>query len=252
MDNVGFAIEHGIGVEQDREEAARWYRRAAEQGDTQAQDRLARLLVAGGNAADLAEAQRWTRHANTLREARLKVCNAPSIIDGMYRADLDVSHDPQMSMGQFFAALGGATAHYTVRAPYLVKVADITIQNGPFNADPVSQRGAFICQGFHTRGDDHVAPVLDRNDIDDLRERRDAADYGSSDWRELDSEIDNAEMAGGLTDFMNQQIKLHPVYIQYYEIIPIGAGKYRITPVNRPVTQSHPIEVDGPKLDDAP
>jgi TPR repeat protein len=39
--NLGFAYDHGLGVEEDKAEAFKWYRLAAEQGDTEAQEWLA-------------------------------------------------------------------------------------------------------------------------------------------------------------------------------------------------------------------
>ncbi|MDG2010657.1 MAG: SEL1-like repeat protein [Candidatus Binatia bacterium] len=38
-------LEHGIGVEQDLEEAVRWYRAAAAQGDNSAEAALGRLGI---------------------------------------------------------------------------------------------------------------------------------------------------------------------------------------------------------------
>ena len=49
---------------QDYAEAAKWYRKAAEQGDTDSQNRLATLYLAGdGVAQDFAEAAKWYRKA---------------------------------------------------------------------------------------------------------------------------------------------------------------------------------------------
>ncbi len=248
IDDVGFALQQGITLVRNPREAEQWYRKAAEKGDTQAQDRLARLLIADGGAG-LEEAKHWTQRADALRKARAQVCSAPSVVAGMYQADLAVSQDPQMRLGALIAAVSGTSVQYTVRPPFLVKVTDISIRNGPFQADPVSQAGGFLCLGFHLRGDDKVVPTLDRNDIADLRERRDAANYGSDQWLADDDAINNAELAGGISDFMNAQMKLHPIYAQYYAIAPIGPGRYRVTPVNTPVTTPHPVEVDGPAID---
>ena len=54
----------GQGVPQDYAEAAKWYRKAAEQGDMDSQNRLAALYLAGdGVQQDYAEAARWYRKA---------------------------------------------------------------------------------------------------------------------------------------------------------------------------------------------
>ena len=54
--------QQGLGVAQDDGEAARWCRKAAEQGQTDAQFNLGGMLCDGiGVNKDLAEAERWFR-----------------------------------------------------------------------------------------------------------------------------------------------------------------------------------------------
>jgi hypothetical protein len=252
--DVGYAVEHGLAVLPNAEEAASWYREAAEQGDTQAQDRLAHVLVTGGaGVQDLEEAKHWTTRAGSLREARARVCSAPSVIDGMYQVDQAISRDPEVQLGKFAAgAMTGTTVQYTIRPPFEVKVADTSVRYGRFLVDPLPQGEAFLCQGFYTRGDDQVVALLDQNDIAQLRRQRDAEDYGSAKWRELDDAISNAEMAGAVTDFMNQLMKAHNIYVEYFTVTPLGNRRYRIAEINTPLT--HPVfsDVDGPVLDTPP
>ena len=56
--------KHGQGVQQDHDEAARWYRLAAEQGNANAQNNLGTMYADGqGVKKDDAEALRWWRKA---------------------------------------------------------------------------------------------------------------------------------------------------------------------------------------------
>ena len=45
MTNLGEMYEEGRGVDKDEKEAVRWYRKAAEKGDKEAQKRLGQLDV---------------------------------------------------------------------------------------------------------------------------------------------------------------------------------------------------------------
>ena len=66
----GFRYATGQGVPQDRAEAARWYRKAAEQGDADAQFNLGLMYHNGqGVPQDHAEAARWSRKAAEQRDA---------------------------------------------------------------------------------------------------------------------------------------------------------------------------------------
>ncbi|MBR2208767.1 MAG: sel1 repeat family protein, partial [Synergistaceae bacterium] len=61
---LGFMYENGDGVEQDDKEAAKWYRRAAEREDTQAQLKLGDMYYSGkGVKKDYEEAAHWYRKA---------------------------------------------------------------------------------------------------------------------------------------------------------------------------------------------
>jgi TPR repeat protein len=68
--------EQGQGVPQDAAEAARWYRKAAQQGHAEAQKILGDMYANGhGVARDAAEAARWYRKAaqQGYAEARKKL-----------------------------------------------------------------------------------------------------------------------------------------------------------------------------------
>ncbi len=60
MANLGYAYEQGRGVARDFEEAAKWYRRAAERGDIAAQANLGTLYANGlGVEQDDVQAHMW-------------------------------------------------------------------------------------------------------------------------------------------------------------------------------------------------
>ncbi|MBR5893847.1 MAG: sel1 repeat family protein, partial [Bacteroidaceae bacterium] len=60
--NLGYCYGTGSGVEKDPTEAVKWYRKAAEQGQVNAQYNLG-LCYEIGVAKDLAEAVKWYRKA---------------------------------------------------------------------------------------------------------------------------------------------------------------------------------------------
>jgi hypothetical protein len=64
QNNLGLLYEEGRGVEQDLSEAGRWYRLAAERGLVAGQVNLARMYEEGrGTAQDFGQAARWYRQA---------------------------------------------------------------------------------------------------------------------------------------------------------------------------------------------
>ena len=61
---LGSLYEEGAGVPQDNAEAAKWYRKAAEQGETSAQYNLGAMYTEGqGVPQNFAEAAKWYRKA---------------------------------------------------------------------------------------------------------------------------------------------------------------------------------------------
>lgn len=64
QNNLGVCYSNGDGVEKDEKEAAKWYRKAAEQGEIHAQSNLAsRYEYGSGVEKDLAEAVKWYQKA---------------------------------------------------------------------------------------------------------------------------------------------------------------------------------------------
>ena len=62
--NYGYMLDNGLGVEQNHEEAVLWYRRAAEAGDVSAQANLGAMFESGrGVEKDPTEAMKWFRRA---------------------------------------------------------------------------------------------------------------------------------------------------------------------------------------------
>jgi len=62
--NIGFLHNNGLGVKQDSEEAATWYRVAAEHGDVKAEVYLGQLCQQGrGVSQSYAEAMAWYTRA---------------------------------------------------------------------------------------------------------------------------------------------------------------------------------------------
>ena len=62
--NLGWMYANGEGVEQDKEEAVKWYRKAAEQGNADAQNTLGVMYDKGeGVEQDKEEAVKWFRKA---------------------------------------------------------------------------------------------------------------------------------------------------------------------------------------------
>ena len=62
--NMGYSYGHGLGVEQNVTEAAKWYRKAAEQADVASELELAILLANGSlGARDFTEAASWLQKA---------------------------------------------------------------------------------------------------------------------------------------------------------------------------------------------
>jgi TPR repeat protein len=74
---LGLCYIHGVGVPEDRAEAEKWWRRAAEQGYTRAQCGLAGLYYSGGEGVvqDYREAAKWLLEAaeqgNTEAQCRI-------------------------------------------------------------------------------------------------------------------------------------------------------------------------------------
>ena len=67
--------EKGEGVAEDKAETVKWYRRAAEQGNTDAQKCLSNCYCNGeGVAVERAEAAKWYRRAAEQGDAQAQLC----------------------------------------------------------------------------------------------------------------------------------------------------------------------------------
>ena len=65
MCNLGYCYENGCGVPQSWEEAAEWYRRAADKGEKTAMRNLGNCYAYGrGVAKDQQQAEYWRNKAN--------------------------------------------------------------------------------------------------------------------------------------------------------------------------------------------
>jgi TPR repeat protein len=71
--NFGWMYEHGRGAPQEDEEAVKWYRLAADQGDADAQFILGEMYMEGnGVSEDFEESMRWCRLAADQGHAKAK------------------------------------------------------------------------------------------------------------------------------------------------------------------------------------
>lgn len=98
--NLGHLYRRGLGVAPDPEQAALWYRRAAERGLVAAQVNLGVLYLRGeGVRKDPAEAARWFMVA-----AQRGHAGAQYNIARMYEIGLGVAPDPARALGWYYIA----------------------------------------------------------------------------------------------------------------------------------------------------
>ena len=111
---------HGRGVRQDEAEAARWYRRAAEQGHGEAQVNLGVLYEAGlGVRQDYLEAARWYRKALECGSAPSR--DAAAVHLGVLNAEgLGVERDDAAAVEMFkqAAAAGEPSGQFNLALMY--------------------------------------------------------------------------------------------------------------------------------------
>jgi hypothetical protein len=101
MNNLGVRYREGLGVAKDEAEAVRWYRRAAEAGNTDAMTNLGFMYRDGrGIAKDEVEAVRWYRRA-----AEAGNTNAMTNLGFMYSEGRGVSRNMQNAAVWVFKAL---------------------------------------------------------------------------------------------------------------------------------------------------
>ena len=85
---MGFFYENGIGVKRNIEEATKWYRKAAEQGESTAQCNLGFFYENGiGVKSNIEEATKWYRKAANNGSAKGYYCLAEMIFKDMSTSD---------------------------------------------------------------------------------------------------------------------------------------------------------------------
>lgn len=90
---LGLAYDMGVGVTQDQQEAAKWYRASAEQGYAGAQNNLGSLYQAGeGVPQDYELARAWYQKASDQKNA-----TAMNSLAYLYDLGLGVSTDPKLA-----------------------------------------------------------------------------------------------------------------------------------------------------------
>ena len=113
---IAAAYQHGKGVSRDESEAARWYRKAADQGHAEAQYQLALMYDQGeGVAQDAAEAQRWYRAAADQGHALAQYCVTEPAGDSNRQARTD---ENSIAALQAAAADGDAEAAWALALMY--------------------------------------------------------------------------------------------------------------------------------------
>src|ERR1022692_1369702 len=116
--NLGLAYENGQGVPKDEAQAVSWFRKAAEQGNADAQERLGEMYSygQGGLAKDEAQAVSWYRKA-----AEQGNEYAQSNLGAMYVGGiggLPVDHAQAVSWWRKAAAQGNAYSQYLLGMAY--------------------------------------------------------------------------------------------------------------------------------------
>jgi TPR repeat protein len=101
--NLGYLYDHGLGVTQNRSEAAHWYRRAADSGEARAQYNLGHLYLRGeGVPHDESAAFAWFQKAALGGHAEARI-----MLGSMHAAGRGTAADPVAAMWLSLAALQG-------------------------------------------------------------------------------------------------------------------------------------------------
>lgn len=144
--NLGHLYRRGLGVAPDAQQAALWYRRAAERGLSTAQVNLGMLYLRGeGVRKDPAEAARWF-----MRAAGRGHAGAQYNLARMYETGLGVAPDPARALGWYYVAarnghgpalerLGALVAAENPLAP---PAADVPPELAPPPAPPLPLAGS--------------------------------------------------------------------------------------------------------------
>jgi len=152
---LGYLYYYGQGVDKDWSESAKWYRLAAEQGDGQALNELGHIYYSGGNGVvkDYAEAAKWYRLAAERGDefAKKRLIDMVKSGEGVVAAQAD-----QMSADEQYAM--GEKYNYGwsgVKKDYkeAAKWYRLASERGHTNAQ--SQLGRIYFYGEETIGKDH-------------------------------------------------------------------------------------------------
>jgi hypothetical protein len=97
---IGEMYAVGGQVKQNDAESVRWYRKAAERGDMEAQVKLAAALMAGkGVSRDYVEARKWCELASKQQSVAAEAC-----LGYLYRSGLGVDKNPKEATKHFIIA----------------------------------------------------------------------------------------------------------------------------------------------------
>ena len=124
--NLGYACEHGKGVEKDKAEAVKWYRKAAEQGHAEAQNNLGRAYEYGkGVNRDIPEAVKWYRKAAEQgnEAAQEKVSSLKKVVDLLDAAGQG-NPDAMFKLGKCYNNGEGVTPDYAEAVKWYRKAAE--------------------------------------------------------------------------------------------------------------------------------
>ncbi len=184
--NIGGLYENGEGVEQDYAEAARWYRKAADEGYAKAQHKLGYLYDRGlGVKEDSAEALRWYERAAAQGdiEAQIFVGSrymlgigvAPSYTEGMhwYRKAADQGNATAETLYRSFEA--GGPGDYSLPVAWRRNVKHQRDANAQLKAQTTDLQGAPQDDGYppHEALRGANAPRLDPANIGRLIDKPD-------------------------------------------------------------------------------
>lgn len=124
MNKIGFSYYHGRGIEKSQTQAAKWFRKAAEQGDANAQNTLGLMCQKGrGVGLDDARAVKWFRKAAE-----------QGLVDAQY------------NLGLFYATGSGIGQDYAQANKWFRKAAEHGDANAQFLLGTMYQKGDGVGQ----------------------------------------------------------------------------------------------------------
>lgn len=164
QNDYGYLFRAGLGVDQDWQEAERWYRRAAEQGDGDACHNLVNLLLERDGEAAIPEALDWLKvnaaQGHALSQLQLAhflrrgTGTAPDLNEALrlFRASADQGNDDARHMHSM-ATRYGAVDH---RGPYPAREV-VTARAEGGDAAAMRLLGAYCMLGYGGKADSDAA-----------------------------------------------------------------------------------------------